>query len=1150
MKKLLISFLVLLITFTTIPIGPLKVSGAASTNAPTGLTANAGDGEVTLSWNRSVGSGKSLLYIGNDIPADHKTIAHLETLGFNNIELIRAEDAVTSDAEGHDIVFVGESGGSADIGQKFMNVKIPVIYAKGWVVDDVHLSSAASGDSGDIDGQTSISIQNSDHPLAAGFTDTVEIYDQAGKVNFGTPGEDAEVIATVAGDQDKATIFGYEKSDKRVNGDTIPARRVSTFLFKDQEDYMTEAGWKLFDASVKWALDTDESAKTFTLKRSEKAGGPYETVASGLETTSYTDSELDNGTTYYYVLSLTSNEGESDVSEEIHATPVEALEAPTGLDAAPGNGEVTLNWDAVDDATSYDVLRSAVDQSDAYELIANNLTEPTYSDTDVTNGEEYFYVVTAGNDVATSVHSQSVAVTPVDTSPVIELDELPSSTNEKMYTISGSVDQPSTVSINGEQVEVADLTFTHTLKLAKVENIITIEAVNDDGEAAEPVELTVTYETDAPIVTIDDTVGEDKGGYYQTVYNPYPIAGTMNEAGTVLINGKEVEVKEDLSFETDLKLTQGEKNTITIVGVDKAGNRSEEIQLTVLPDTETVAPGPIKIVSAEVLDRHSVKVTFNGKIANFDPNDLELLAATGEWESLNPDLQANFTIVDTTVEENEAGQTVVIYETEEAFGLDGTLEREVSEDPHHVPYLKADYYSDNLEESITQADNLLTWQIEHGGWDKNKSDTLFTRPWDGEEPRSESYSFIEDMETGTIDNNATIDEILFLALMYKETGYERYKESVLKGIEFLQNLQYETGGFAQAYPLNGSYQDNVTFNDNAMIRTLNAMTLMAEKKYPFNSDIISDALATDIQDSVDLATDYLVNAQIEVDGELTAWGQQHDPFTYEPTTGRAFEIPSISGFESVSIVQYLMALPDQTPAVQTAIEGALNWFDEVEVEGYRFERFDENEQYYYEDPSSSYWYRLYEIGTNKPLFTQRSNELVTHDIMDLDKDNRSSYMWAGDFAADLLQVANTTGYFENRAYVEVVGENSTNIAGETLKSNALHRIEGQSESVDPDPDDGEDENENTDGEDNENTTDTDGNEEVNDDSSDENDKEETNENTEEKENTANMEESEGQSLPDTATNMYNWLMMGGVIVLVGAGIFIYQRKKTKSVKND
>ncbi|UOQ84814.1 pectate lyase [Gracilibacillus salinarum] len=1152
MKKLLLSFLVLLITFTTIPVSPLIVSGAASSNAPTGLAANAGDGQVSLSWNRSVGSGKSLLYIGNDVPADHKTIAHLETLGFNNIELVRAEEAVTEDAEGHDIVFVGESGGSADIGQKFMNVEIPVIYAKGWVVDNVHLSSAASGDSGDIDGQTSISIQNSDHPLAAGLTDAVEVYNQAGKVNFGTPGEDADVIATVAGDQEKATIFAYEKGDKRVNGDTIPARRVSTFLFKDQEDYMTEAGWKLFDASVEWALDTDESAKTFTLKRSETAGGPYETVASGLDTTSYTDSEVENGTTYYYVLSLISDEGESDITEEIHATPVEALAAPTGLQAAAGNGEVTLNWEAVEAATSYDVLRSAVDQPDAYELIANNLSETTYTDTDLTNGETYFYVVTAGNDVATSVHSQSVSVTPVNTSPVIELDELPSSINEKMYTITGKVDQPSTVSINGEQVEVTDLTFNHIIELAEGENSITIEAVNEDGEAAEPVELTVTYEEEPPIVTVDDAVGEDKGDYYQTVYNPYPVSGTMNEAGTVLINGKEVEVKEDLSFETKLELTNGEKNTITIVGIDQAGNKSKQIQLTVLPDPETVAPGPIKIISAEVLDRHAVKVTFNGKVANFDPNDLELLEATGKWESLNPDLEANFTITGTTVEENEAGQTVVIYETEEAFGLDGALEREVSEDPHHVPYLKADYYSDNLEESITQADNLLTWQIEHGGWDKNKSDTLFTRPWDGEEPRSESYSFSADMETGTIDNNATIDEILFLALMYKETGYERYKESVLKGIEFLQNLQYETGGFAQAYPLNGSYQDNVTFNDNAMIRTLNAMTLMAEKQYPFNSDIISADLATEIQASVNLATDYLVNAQIKVDGELTAWGQQHDPFTYEPVTGRAFEIPSISGFESVSIVQYLMALPDQTPAVQTAVEGALNWFDEVEVEGYRFERFDENEQYYYEDPSSSYWYRLYEIGTNKPLFTQRSNELVTHDIMDLDKDNRSSYMWAGDFAADLLQVANTTGYFENRAYVKVVGENSTNIAGETLELDALHRIEGQSESVDPDPDpdDGDDENENTNGEDNGNTTDTDENEEGNDNNSDKTDNEETNENNEEEENIANMEESEGQSLPDTATNMYNWLMFGGVILLAGVGIFIYQWKRTKSVKNE
>src|SRR5699024_7402050 len=143
------------------------------------------------------------------------------------------------------------------------------------------------------------------------------------------------------------------------------------------------------------------------------------------------------------------------------------------------------------------------------------------------------------------------------------------------------------------------------------------------------------------------------------------------------------------------------------------------------------------------------------------------------------------------------------------------------------------------------------------GWDKNKSDNDFRRPWDGEESKSGSYSFIHDVEVGTIDNDATIDEILFLALMYKETGDERYKESALKGINYILESQYETGGFPQVYPLVGGYPDAVTFNDDAMVRVLNVLTLISEKEYPFNTDIVSDNLVNNIKDALNLALDYL-----------------------------------------------------------------------------------------------------------------------------------------------------------------------------------------------------------------------------------------------------------------------------------------------------
>ncbi|WP_054705912.1 pectate lyase [Bacillus sp. JCM 19041] len=101
---------------------------------------------------------------------------------------------------------------------------------------------------------------------------------------------------------------------------------------------------------------------------------------------------------------------------------------------------------------------------------------------------------------------------------------------------------------------------------------------------------------------------------------------------------------------------------------------------------------------------------------------------------------------------------------------------------------------------ITEADHLLTWQMEHGGWTKDMPE-IYTRDWNGNEPRSVWTS--NGQELGTIDNDATVSEILVVAEAYQETGDPRYKESVHDGIDFLFKLQYPSGGFRQVYPQRG-----------------------------------------------------------------------------------------------------------------------------------------------------------------------------------------------------------------------------------------------------------------------------------------------------------------------------------------------------------
>ena len=64
-----------------------------------------------------------------------------------------------------------------------------------------------------------------------------------------------------------------------------------------------------------------QGAITFNVLRSTTSGGPYTTIATGITTTSYTDTAVTNGVTYYYVVVAVNNIGNSPNSNQASATP-------------------------------------------------------------------------------------------------------------------------------------------------------------------------------------------------------------------------------------------------------------------------------------------------------------------------------------------------------------------------------------------------------------------------------------------------------------------------------------------------------------------------------------------------------------------------------------------------------------------------------------------------------------------------------------------------------------------------------------------------------------------------------------------------------------------------------------------------------------
>lgn len=284
----------------------------------------------------------------------------------------------------------------------------------------------------------------------------------------------------------------------------------------------------------------------------------------------------------------------------------------------------------------------------------------------------------------------------------------------------------------------------------------------------------------------------------------------------------------------------------------------------------------------------------------------------------------------------------------------------------------------DIEKAIRMADNILSWQNEHGGWDKNKDFT--ERPRDPDEPLP---------RLGTFDNNATIPELRFLAYVYAATGLERFREGFYRGLDFILEAQYPSGGWPQFYPRRGNYSDYVTFNDGAMMNVMNFIKdVLTDSLYSF---VAPDYLAR-LQVALDKGIEYIVKSQIRVGDRLTAWCAQHDPVTYEPRPARSYEHVSISGGESVGIVQFLMGLSDPSIEVRRAILSALLWFEEAELPGGR-------------------WARFYEIGTNRPIFSGRDG-IIKYDIMEIERERRENYSWFSTGARSLLPRARLSGYME------------------------------------------------------------------------------------------------------------------------------------------
>jgi PelA/Pel-15E family pectate lyase len=301
-------------------------------------------------------------------------------------------------------------------------------------------------------------------------------------------------------------------------------------------------------------------------------------------------------------------------------------------------------------------------------------------------------------------------------------------------------------------------------------------------------------------------------------------------------------------------------------------------------------------------------------------------------------------------------------------------------------------------EAVRIADNLLLYQRDIGGWDKNIDMALALGPVERAEIAKEKS---DPQAHSTIDNDATYTQLRYLARVYTATKQPRFAESFRRGFAYLIKAQYPNGGWPQFYPLRDGYWSHITYNDDAMIGVMDLLRDIAARRPEFA--FLGDAERAQAKLAIDKGVECILKTQVVQGGKLTVWCAQHDEKTLRPAKARAYEHPSLSGSESVGVVQFLMGIERPSPEVVKAVESAVAWFRASKITGIRVERKGLDTTVVEDAAAPPLWARFYELGTNRPIFSGRDS-VVKYSMAEIEYERRNGYRWYVDRPAKLLEV--------------------------------------------------------------------------------------------------------------------------------------------------
>jgi hypothetical protein len=265
-------------------------------------------------------------------------------------------------------------------------------------------------------------------------------------------------------------------------------------------------------------------------------GSALDTVSASVYTYDFTN--LNNGTTYYFVVKATNPGGESAASNEVSAKPITVPAAPTGVTATAGDGQATVTFTPPDDNGGSTITHYVVTSNPGGIAVHGSGNPITL--TGLSNGMSYTFTVVAFNGAGGSAPSTvSNAVTPQapssgdsDTTPTTQTTTTPSNTTPP------PADDGVNVLVNGK-VEQAGTASTSNVEGQSV-TTITIDPDKLDAKlAAEGNNAVVTIPVNAKS---DVVVGELNGQMVKNMEQKQAVVEIKTDAASYTLPAQQINI--------------------------------------------------------------------------------------------------------------------------------------------------------------------------------------------------------------------------------------------------------------------------------------------------------------------------------------------------------------------------------------------------------------------------------------------------------------------------------------------------------------------------------------------------------------------------------------------------------------------------------